>query len=262
MSLKQTRSLHVLVVDDESELRELIGEYLSARGHIVHVASDGLEAQACLSEEPIEVVLTDICMPNLDGGELVRIARERKHPIGVVVMTGFPTIESVTLTMKLGASDYLCKPFRLLEAHDALVKAATHGVRERLLARCQSTNRFYEAAHALASMDRFPTLMRLMMEAAQGEVGCEAACVWLQGLDGSWSKLAHNGEHADLEQVQPAVVESLCQAEDMILLPVTSNEFCYGVIALAGRPFSTPVRLDRLRHLTRAMGLAIGRVSV
>jgi CheY-like chemotaxis protein len=262
MPSKQSQSLQILVVDDEPELRELIGEYLSARGHIVHVASDGHDALTCLSEEPIEVVLTDLCMPSMEGIEIVRAIRERNNPLGVVVMTGFPTIESVTTAMKLGASDYVLKPFRLLEVHDALLKAARQGTKDGMLHRCQCSNRFYEAANALLSLEQLPALLRLLMEAAQGEVQCEAVCVWLREAGGTWKVWGRSGEHPEFLQVQPADVQALRQEGGLILSPISTKTRRYAVIALAGHTAPSSNSLGRLRHLTRAIDLAIGRVTL
>ena len=110
--------------------------------------------------------------------------------------------------------------------------------------------------------NKLPKLMQLLMEAAQDEVGCEAGCVWQRDLDGTWMVLDQRGEHPDLAQVQPADVQALRQEENVVLFPVVSNNDRYGVIALAGTVSAAPGRLGRLRHLTRAMDLAIGRVTV
>ena len=148
--------LQILIVDDEVEIRELLGEYFSARGHDAHVVSDGQAAQTWLAENPVDILLTDVQMPSLSGVDLIATLKDRTEPLGIVVMTGFPTVESATRAMKLGASDYLLKPFRLRAVYEAVSRAAIRVARQRRVERMAARAAFYEVLMG-ESTEAFPT---------------------------------------------------------------------------------------------------------
>ncbi len=84
----------ILVVDDEEEILELIGEYLTARDHETVTAYDGAEALQLLRSEPFDIVITDLKMPQLGGLGLIEATAELRRPVAVIVMTAFPTVDS------------------------------------------------------------------------------------------------------------------------------------------------------------------------
>ena len=103
--------MNVLVVDDEAAIANLCRKVLSEAGHSVLVASTGSDAMALLDESEIDVVLSDIRMPGMSGVDLLRaIAPGGTHP-DVVIMTGHASIASAVEAMRLGAYDYIVKPF-------------------------------------------------------------------------------------------------------------------------------------------------------
>src|SRR3982750_2684426 len=114
----------LLVVDDENNLRLVIQKEMSRLGHEVETASDGEAAWAASEQKDFDVLLCDINMPRLDGIGLLRRTRERsQNPPEVIMLTGQATVESAIEAMKLGAYDYLSKPYRIGEL-SALVTAA------------------------------------------------------------------------------------------------------------------------------------------
>jgi len=84
---------------------------LERRGFEVAVASNGREALAVLDEEPVDLVITDLNMPVMDGMSLLRELRERTSKPSIIVLTGYGTIQSAVEAMRLGAADYLIKPY-------------------------------------------------------------------------------------------------------------------------------------------------------
>src|SRR2546423_11777042 len=100
-------------------------------GHDVRVAADGEAALKLLEEYNVDVLLSDINMPNMDGMELLRRVHQRPNPPEVIMLTGHATVESAIEAMKLGAYDYLSKPYRIAEL-DALVKQAAEKRRLRV----------------------------------------------------------------------------------------------------------------------------------
>jgi len=101
----------LLIADDARQTREQLTEILSAEPQLeVHSAADGLTAQAMLEQHSYSLLLTDLLMPKLDGMQLIKWLRERRIPVGVVVMTGHGSIDQAVQAMRLGATDFLTKP--------------------------------------------------------------------------------------------------------------------------------------------------------
>jgi DNA-binding NtrC family response regulator len=102
---------HILVVDDEINICRSVERILSKIGLRVRTAADGQEALRLLESEPFDAVLTDLKMSRLGGMEVLRRAKELNPLIPVIVMTGYASVSSAVEVMKLGAVDYLPKPF-------------------------------------------------------------------------------------------------------------------------------------------------------
>jgi DNA-binding NtrC family response regulator len=115
--------IRVLIAEDEANLGELLESYLAGRGHRVTVTLDGRAALAALHAQPYDVALLDIVMPELDGLEVLRQVRENPAPPECIIITGNSTIDTAIAAMRLGAYDYVSKPYRLAEI-DVLVRRA------------------------------------------------------------------------------------------------------------------------------------------
>ena len=102
---------HILVVDDEERMRHLLSIMLTRKGHRVEQAGDGVEALEMIESTPFDMVITDIKMPRLDGTGLLKKVMEMDIPCPVVFITAFATVESAVEAMRLGATDYITKPF-------------------------------------------------------------------------------------------------------------------------------------------------------
>ena len=100
----------VLVVDDEDYVRNSLGEILSARGFDVSLVTSAAEAMKHLRCAPVDIVLTDLTMPDVAGLHLIRSIRAEFPDVPIVVLTGFGTIASAVECVRSGASDYLLKP--------------------------------------------------------------------------------------------------------------------------------------------------------
>jgi DNA-binding NtrC family response regulator len=100
----------VLIVDDTADMRSLLGDILSPP-HDVVLAPDGMVAGGRLEAAPFDVVLTDVRMPGPDGFELARLIRKKWPLTEVVFMTAFATIPAAVDAVRLGAYDYISKPF-------------------------------------------------------------------------------------------------------------------------------------------------------
>ncbi|HAE21608.1 MAG TPA: transcriptional regulator, partial [Spirochaetaceae bacterium] len=113
----------VLVVDDEKNIREGLGEYLRLDGYDVSLASDGKEGLKEVESGAVDLVITDLRMPALSGGELLKQISSRYPSIPVIVLTGHGTVEDAVDAMRNGAYDFITKPVNL-EHLSLLVKRA------------------------------------------------------------------------------------------------------------------------------------------
>jgi DNA-binding NtrC family response regulator len=121
----------VLVVDDEAVVRNGIARALQNRGISATLAAAAKEALELLDQRPFDLVLLDIRMPDMDGLAALREIRLRDPHIPVIMITGYPTIDTAVRCIKLGAADYLVKPFRLDDLEAALRKIATEPVQTK-----------------------------------------------------------------------------------------------------------------------------------
>jgi len=121
--MRDDARIKVLIAEDEPNLGALLEKFLAGRGHDVRTFTDGRAALDALRAEAFDVALLDIVMPELDGLEVLRQVREDVSPPEVIIITGNGTIETAISAMKLGAYDYLSKPYRMAEI-EVLVRRA------------------------------------------------------------------------------------------------------------------------------------------
>jgi DNA-binding NtrC family response regulator len=122
---QETReAIRVLVVDDERPTRLLMERELPRAGFRVTTAESGEEALATIRTQDFDVILLDLRMPGIGGMEALRRIRESEATAEVVILTGHPDVDTAIAAMKLGAYDYLTKPFKLAELEQVLCRAA------------------------------------------------------------------------------------------------------------------------------------------
>lgn len=105
----------VLIVDDERSIRLTVGQALESEGYQTSSAMTGEEAHAKIGEEPFDLVLLDIRMPGMDGIEVLRRLVAEQPDVAVVMVTAHGTVENAVEALKLGAVDFLQKPFTPVE---------------------------------------------------------------------------------------------------------------------------------------------------
>ena len=128
-----SRSDRILVVDDESFIREGIELYFATEGYKVFVAANGEEALAVLGEEGIDVAILDIVMPGMSGIDLLREMKKNYPDVEVIMASGNGTLQTAVEAMRLGAYDYITKP--ILNFEEDLLKVVQKALeRKRLLA--------------------------------------------------------------------------------------------------------------------------------
>jgi Response regulator containing CheY-like receiver, AAA-type ATPase, and DNA-binding domains len=103
----------ILVVDNEAKMRRILELALKNMGHHVEQAAEGEEALAAIEHGVFDLVLTDLRMPRMDGIGLLNALRDRRIDVPVIVLTAYGTIETAVTAMKLGAVDYIIRPFEM-----------------------------------------------------------------------------------------------------------------------------------------------------
>jgi two-component system, NtrC family, response regulator PilR len=120
---------HLLIVDDETALREAVAERLTDHGFDVEQVANGEEALQRLSEFAYDVLITDLRLPGIDGRRVLDAALDRYPDIIAIVITGFGTVKDAVEAIKQGAADFITKPFQF----DALLHVLMSAVEQRRL---------------------------------------------------------------------------------------------------------------------------------
>lgn len=105
----------ILVVDDEEALRTVLSSELSGEGYDVDTASDGDEAIASVQNKHFDLVLLDIKMPKIDGFEVLKFIKKSFPAVRVIMLTGFADLKNAIESKKLGAEDFVSKPYDLVD---------------------------------------------------------------------------------------------------------------------------------------------------
>lgn len=206
----------LLVVDDERNLRLVVQKELSRQGHEVITASDGEEAWEALEARDFDVVLCDINMPRLDGmGLLRRLCEKNPTRPEVIMLTGQATVETAIEAMKLGAYDYLTKPYRIAEL-SALVTQASEKQQlkidnQRLRAQIERSGR--TLPDIVAESPQMKDILRLV-----GRVAPTDTSVLITGESGTGKELIAQAIHQLSKRKDKPFIDLNCAALQDTLL--------------------------------------------
>lgn len=156
----------VLIVDDDGDLRDLLTEAVGDWGYAVSMASGGEEALKMIRAGKVDIVVTDLMMPGMDGLQLLEKINKMDRDIVVIMVTGFATIETAVKAIEAGAYDYIAKPFKL---DDLMVLLKNAAERLGLIHRNNALNDELERAYR--EIDRLKVELKTLRAAAVGTGG-------------------------------------------------------------------------------------------
>ncbi|MFZ1684086.1 MAG: response regulator [Candidatus Zixiibacteriota bacterium] len=113
----------ILVVDDELLIRDLLYDFFSAQGWSISVAENGEKAMEAMGLKSFDIVLSDIKMPAMDGLVLTEEVKRRHPGTPVVLMTGYPSVDSAVAALRSRVVDYIVKPFNIHQLYKTIESA-------------------------------------------------------------------------------------------------------------------------------------------
>jgi two-component system response regulator PilR (NtrC family) len=204
----------ILVIDDEPSMREMLGIMLHREGYAVELAESRATAAAVLARGPIDMVITDVKLPDGDGIEILRHLRAATPDTVVLVMTAYGSTEAAVAALKLGAEDYLIKPFDVDElkivVRNALEKRRLE--EENLLLRAELSSR-----HGLDRIIGVSRPMGRIYELVRS-VAATGSTILLQGESGTGKELVARAIHGLSTRREGAFVSVNCAALPEALL--------------------------------------------
>src|SRR4051812_47647250 len=228
----------ILVVDDEANLRRVLTAQLARDGYEVHAAEDGEEGLALLREHHIDLVITDLRMPRMDGMELLRQALRVDAELPVVMLTAHGTVDNAVEALKTGAFDYITKPFDQAEVRTIVRKA----LRTRDLADTEATRE--EAREGAGA--RFGIIGEsdpiLAVYAILERVADTPTTVLITGESGTGKELVARALHENSSRAERAFIKVNCAAIPKDLME--SELFGYERGAFTGAVASKPGRFE------------------
>lgn len=112
----------ILVVDDELLIRDLLYDFFTGQGWNISVAENGERALEVLGEKSVDLILSDIKMPEMDGLTLASRVRQSHPGLPVVLMTGYPSVETAVTALRSRVEDYVIKPFNINQLYKLIEK--------------------------------------------------------------------------------------------------------------------------------------------
>ena len=206
----------LLVVDDEKNLRLVVQKEMARQGHDVETASDGEAAWEILESRDFDVLLCDINMPRLDGmGLLRRVCEKSANPPEVIMLTGQGTVETAIESMKLGAYDYLTKPYRIAELAALVDQAAEkHQLKiDNTRLRAQIARTHVSLPEIIAESAQMKEVLRLVRRVSPADTS-----VLITGESGTGKELIAQAIHRLSPRNDQAFIDLNCAALQDTLL--------------------------------------------
>ncbi|HHO75129.1 MAG TPA: sigma-54-dependent Fis family transcriptional regulator [Deltaproteobacteria bacterium] len=201
-------SHNILIVDDETQNREYLSEILSEEDYTVTSAINGKDAVSKLSQDTFHVVLTDLQMPELDGMEVIRHIIDNKLNCIGIIYTGYGSVKTAVDAMRLGAFDYITKPFKAEEIKVVVKKALDHlALQEENTYLKQQLRARYKFENIIGSSDKMQRVFGMIDKVASTD-----STVLILGESGTGKELVARALHYNSPRSQNAFVPVNCGA--------------------------------------------------
>ncbi len=198
----------ILVVDDDNYIRLFLQETLEGKGYEVVMANDGQEAWESIKESPPDLVLSDLKMPKKDGLALLKDIGTLEEPPGMIMITAYGTVETAVEAMKLGAFDYLTKPFSITEIESRFSRYfELHSLRRenrQLKAKIRSTE---AVADMLGESAELQAVLGIIDMVSNSD-----APVFIQGESGTGKELVASAVHRRSDRADGPFLQTNCAA--------------------------------------------------
>lgn len=226
----------ILIADDEPNLRRVLGAQLTRDGHEVHLVADGGEALSVLKENHIDLLITDLKMPVLDGMELLRAALAHSPGLPVLLITAHGTVDTAVEALKTGAFDYVTKPFDQDEIRTIVRKALRTqdlSARDATFAKTAKNSKYGIIGQSTAIMDVYSVIER---------VADSPTTVLVMGESGTGKELVARALHESSSRKDRPFIKVNCAAIPREL--IESEFFGHERGAFTGAVASKPGRFE------------------
>lgn len=181
------KKFRVLVADDEESLRGIVQEILKDNGYLVDCAADGKQAMEMIRKNNYQVLISDIRMPEVSGIELLEQVKKFNPNIQVIMMTSHASVETAIKAIRLGAYDYLTKPFEDLDIITTVINRTVEKLKlelrikellEELSVRNEEIQNLYQCTTELATTLRLEEILKLAMQSISKLCKCANVVFW------------------------------------------------------------------------------------
>jgi two-component system response regulator AtoC len=199
----------ILVIDDEALTLRTIGRALQAEGYEVRVAMSGEEGLKLFQEEAAELALVDVVLPGIDGIEVLRQIKKRNSAAVVLMMSAYHMVDRAVESMKLGAYDYLIKPFHIADMLNTVRRASEMlTLHVRVRDSVQTEQGRYDFGKVVTRNPAYREMLEMARKAAESD----RTTVLIQGESGTGKEVLAKAIHYASPRAQDPLVELNCAA--------------------------------------------------
>ncbi|EFP3679981.1 acetoacetate metabolism transcriptional regulator AtoC [Salmonella enterica] len=199
---------HILIVDDEDNVRRMLATAFSLQGHEVQCASDGLIALQIFTDTPPDVVLMDIRMPEMNGMEALKVMLAQHSRIPIILMTAYAEVETAVEALRNGAFDYVIKPFDLDELNLLILRSLQlQAMKQEIRSLHQALSTSWQWGHILTNS---PRMMNICKDTAK--IALSQANVLISGESGTGKELIARAIHYNSRRANGPFIKVNCAA--------------------------------------------------